>query len=247
MPKRANGFSGFVPVAETIRCSLKPGQKELARKGVYEAEAKPDTVTYLSANKPLSNYSDFQITTKADYAPPQPACPDRWKDEPKSVAHWSSEYRSNYKHDSDECPKFLRQREPLYTSNDPPACLSQGYLHSSYNADFGPEGYDIRSRLDPNSSKCPRTLGDLTAGTTTGTSHIPGYQGFLPVESRNPRVSAYASGKKIKHKNDGALVQNFHQNMPGYSGFVAKVAINDQGPRQITTLTEASNYNAIYK
>ena len=50
MPKRANGFSGFVSVAETIRCSLKPGQKVLARNGVYEAEAKPDTVNSQTQN-----------------------------------------------------------------------------------------------------------------------------------------------------------------------------------------------------
>ena len=88
---------------------------------------------------------------------------------------------------------------------------------------------------------------DFALGTTCGTSHIPGFQGFLPVESRNPRVAHYASGKDIKKKNDAALVQNFHQNMPGYGGFVAKVAINDQGPRQITSLTTASDFNAIYR
>ena len=103
MPKRATGFSGFVPVEETLRCSLKPGQQVLARTGVYAAEAKPDEVTYLSADKPKSTYQASQVTVKEDYSPPQPACPDRWKDEPKSVAHWQSEYRSNYKHNPEEC------------------------------------------------------------------------------------------------------------------------------------------------
>ena len=67
MPKRAHGFSGFVPVEETIRCSMKPGQQLLARTGVYAAEAKPDEVTYLSADKPKSTYQASQVTVERKF------------------------------------------------------------------------------------------------------------------------------------------------------------------------------------
>jgi len=77
---------------------------------------------------------------------------------------------------------------------------------------------------------------DLTKGTTKATGHMPGYMGFIPGTTNNPKVSILESGLAPRQPNTG-LSDIYHQNIPGYTGHNPVTAINDRGPRQITKMS----------
>ena len=60
----------------------------------------------------------------------------------------------------------------------------------------------------------------LRAGTTQLTEHIPGYQGFIPTST--VVGDAFEQGKGSEARTTflkSSLIDNFHVNIPGYSGF----------------------------
>lgn len=77
---------------------------------------------------------------------------------------------------------------------------------------------------------------DLTKGTTKATGHMPGYMGFIPGTTNNPKCSIIESGLEPRQPNTG-MSDIYHQNMPGYTGHNPVTAINDRGPRQITKMS----------
>merc|ERR1712194_215417 len=82
----------------------------------------------------------------------------------------------------------------------------------------------------------PTVKHDLTRGTTRGTYHIPGYQGFLPCNTNNPRCATVEAGLS-ERQNKEDVRATYAVNIPGYSGHQPLNAINDRGPRQITRMT----------
>merc|ERR1719198_2134759 len=91
-----------------------------------------------------------------------------------------------------------------------------------------------RSGLRMPSSK-PKTA--LTVGTAKGTCHMPGYQGFLPTNTANPRCAAIAHGENTRTTDKTNLTSTFHTNIVGYAGHKPTNAANDRGGVSLTTLT----------
>jgi len=127
----------------------------------------------------------------------------------------------------------------MFQAENPPTCISQPVNDSMYQSDLGKYGKNPRDRFPHDATTYPDKKTDLTSGTTTGTHHIPGYQGFLPTNTHNKRCREIEQGatERIKAGEGVNLTEIYHQNIPGYTGYLPDNACNDLGPRQITTRT----------
>ena len=70
----------------------------------------------------------------------------------------------------------------------------------------------------------------FSVGTTKTTSHIPGYNGFLPRTDLNEKALAQSLGLNTREtiiKQN--IVENYNLKVPGYSGHKPMSALNDRG------------------
>ena len=67
-------------------------------------------------------------------------------------------------------------------------------------------------------------------GTSKTTTHIPGYNGFIPKTDFNPKAVAQAqlcgNRNTIVKQN---IIENYQVKLPGYSGHKPMNSINDKG------------------
>lgn len=242
IPKRAAQHGLFLSGAEVTPVSLKPGQTQLLRQDFYTAEAKPLKDTYMKAEEVKESVygkTIGNITLPEDYADPQkPMKPKAvGQGKPCSTAHWSSEYKSTFTPDSIDGATHSRQVGPPFKAPNQPTCVSQPADFSSYSKEYGVYGSDPRNRFVPGDTTRMHLKTELDVGTTKGTKHIPGYQGFLATNTRTPEVAAAEMGLAIRSVDKTNLTETYHQNVPGYSGHNPDSAKNDRGGRQPTQLT----------
>lgn len=67
-------------------------------------------------------------------------------------------------------------------------------------------------------------------GTAKVTSHIPGYNGYIPRTDLNPKALAHGSGEEAREtiiKQN--IVENYQVRVPGYSGHLPMSVVNDRG------------------
>jgi hypothetical protein len=242
MPKRSTQHGVFLSGAEAPIAALKPGQEDLHRQHFYTTEAKPLQETYLAQDsfrdsvyrKSMSKLTlpdDYLEVAQAIKVPP--AGPGGYS----GTDHWTSEYKHVFAEGTGAKKRTKRQYGAPYQMSDPPGCVSQPTHLSFYQKEFGTYGSNPRHKIGPGDTKVPIHKSDLTVGTTKGTSHIPGYQGFLPSNTNNPKVAAIESGvsfRSVDKTNSPAIL---HLNLPGYAGHLPSSACNDRGPRQMTTMT----------
>ncbi len=71
---------------------------------------------------------------------------------------------------------------------------------------------------------------ELTVGTTKTTTHIPGYNGFIPKTDFNPlavkQASELAARETIIKQN---VIENYQVKLPGYSGHKPMNGCNEKG------------------
>ena len=83
----------------------------------------------------------------------------------------------------------------------------------------------------------------FSVGTTKTTSHIPGYNGFLPRTDLNERAVTQSLGQQTREtfiKQN--IVENYNLRIPGYCGHKPMSALNDRcklRPECLTTHGEA--------
>lgn len=245
IPKRAGQHGLFLPGFEVARPALKPGQEQLNRQNYYTAEAKDLEETYLSENQFKDSEYGKHIakrTLPEDYdTPEKPMRPPEVKNSAghTGTAHWRSEYGQSFSKDTLTGAVPYRQVGAPFECEVPPTVVSAPNELSMYSKDFGQYGSNPRARLSPSDTRLPNPKSELTVGTTKGTSHIPGYQGFLPINTNNPKVAAIEAGEHMRGVDKSNLCEVFHLNMPGYAGHVPSNAHNDRGPRQINTFSTA--------
>jgi hypothetical protein len=242
MPKRATQHGVFLSGSEAPIAALKPGQEELHRTQFYTTEAKPLQETYLAQDsfkdsiysKSLSKLTlpdDYTERTQAIKIPPPG--PGGYS----GTEHWTSEYKKVFAEGTGAKKRVRKQWGPPYQMHDPPGCVSQPTQMSFYGREFGTYGSNPRHKIGANDTKLPVQKSDLTVGTTKGTAHIPGYQGFLPSNTNNPKVAAIESGVSLRSVDKSNITEIFHLNLPGYMGHIPTSSMNDRGPRQMSTMT----------
>jgi len=249
MPKRVTQHGIHLSGAEAPIASLKPGQEELHRQHFYTTEAKPLQETYLaqdSFKETIYQKSLSKLTLPEDYSDrAKPVLTKAQEMFGRSGAvtgysgtdHWTSEYKQTFHEGSGAKKRVVKQYGAPYQMGDPPCCVSQPVQLSFYQREFGTYGSNPRHRITFGDTKLPVAKSDLTVGTTKGTSHIPGYQGFLPTNTNNPKVAAVEAGMNIRSGDKTNITEIFHLNLPGYAGHIPACSSNDRGPRQMSTMT----------
>lgn len=216
----------FTPGWEVIPVHLKPGQQSLQRH-VYGEEARGPDCPYIDCVKAeKSNYTRThgKDAKRENYLTPvrpiKPSEPPPAVGQYRSSSLWSTEYRSIFSRTSLDGSKYLRQDGPSYQAANPPECVSSSLGTSTCMAEYGLYGSNPRSKVKPTDTKMPVTLGPLTVGTVKGTSHIPGYCGFMPHNTLNPAVARIAAGEKTRSVDKTDILDCFHCRIYGYGGFV---------------------------
>lgn len=251
VPKRCTQHSIYLSTDEAPLPSLKPGQMQFERQDFYitAADSRPLRETYLTANQ--TNKSVYNVSISANGVPEDymdktaakaPATqtndpgPDPTKTVHRSASHWTSEYDATFDKPKSE---YVRYRGPMFAPTNPPACISQPAGMSMNQSDFGMYGNVPRDNFPSSADSYPDKKTDLTGGTTTGTHHIPGYQGFLPTNTHNDKCRKIEQGvePRVNPGMGSNMTEIYHQNIPGYTGFLPTDARNDLGPRQITSRT----------
>jgi len=246
IPKRSTQHGIYMPAWEVPPTQLKPGQLSLERQ-LYMDEVKDHEETYMETDLEKGSVYQRSIASKLqpkDYYYPQK--PIR-QSEPKEggghhgTAHWKSEYRSNVNDAARFDTVLYRQNGPSYQIANPPTCVGGGDLVGSYHEAYGKYGSDPRSKFGPQADSMPTFKTPLTVGTTKGTNHIPGYQGFLATNTANPKVAAIAHGGTLRSTDKSNLTDVFHTNMVGYAGHKPLNACNDRGGVSNHTLSQCGD------
>lgn len=256
MPKRATQHGMFVPSSETEPPTLKPGQKDLHRKGLYTLEAKRAfaATTYLTLDLPHSSeYAAMQKCSPDDYL---------YRDErsrraaefrqetchsarcfregvSSSAAHWQSEYKA-LGQEAGLAAADLRQMARGVPRRWPEnkvgivGCAEDG---TAYRDEFGRYGSDPREKVRPEDARMPVLKHELILGTTKVSQHIPNYQGFIPTRASNPWVARAVAGEVRNNLDKVDMADIFHRDLVGYAGHVPHSFRNDLGGRKPTNLT----------
>ncbi len=244
VPKRAVQHGIYTPLHEVSPPCLKPGQKELNPCGLYSAEAKQkDALALRQVPKLLEDgQNESEYTKRVCKA----ICPEDFKtprgdkkaDKDDSRQAGAAHWRSEYAHNSVEgCkPKSHLTAEQILNNRmvpTPRCCISKLQSFTCSQADYGRNGSNPRDKITPRDTQLPVVTNDLTAGSTRGTNHIPGYQGVIP-NCANLRRAAKGTPRTVDKTN---IVHVFHKNLVGYAGHVPEAVCNDLGGRRPTDLT----------
>jgi hypothetical protein len=119
----------------------------------------------------------------------------------------------------------------LFEYDRPAKVVNTDLGQSLCKSDFGSHG------SDPRTKPIAVERNDLTVGTTRGTAFLPGYQGHIPANSRNPYKARYEMRTNPSEIDKSNICQNFKRNMTGYSGYKFLNHLNDKGAAQITSAT----------
>ena len=98
------------------------------------------------------------------------------------------------------------------------------------------------SRIPADSEKLTNEKHTLTVGTTKTTTHIPGYNGFIPKTDFNPlavnQASTLDARETIVKQN---MIENYSVKLPGYAGHRPMNGCNERGnirPNCLATMGE---------
>jgi hypothetical protein len=232
-----------MPSCETVPPSLKAGQKDLARQGLYAEEAKPAQEPYLFEDQfNVSAYKkDLATTLSEDYTfktsphkPPEVTC----EGVEGGTHHWQSEYKSSINSTGLDEVEFGRPWFPVDDTSNHQSMLTRGVGDSTYANEFGKHGSNPRDKILKMQGLHGLTWKkDLDAGTMKGTYHIPGYQGFIPSNTCLAETARVEKGENTRSIDKTNIDQTFHVNLIGYAGHAPRSARNDRGGRQPSILT----------
>lgn len=142
--------------------------------------------------------------------------------------HWIS----NYKNVVDELSQKERivSRRPLWSINRQAYSSSRGSYTSEFACSFGQHGDNPRTILPKEAEAQFHKKKELTVGSTQVTSHIPGYNGFIPATEHNLKANDQAVGQDVRNT---IIKQNIVENqcvrIPGYAGHKPMSVVNDRG------------------
>jgi len=235
-----------MPSFEVPPTQLKPGQISLERQ-LYMEEVKEHQQTYMEAD--LAEQSVYKRTISSTLRPKDyyyPRKPIRQSEPPEGgghhkAAHWKSTYCSDVNDAARFDTVLCRQNGPSYQIANPPTCVSGGECTSTYGEGFGKRGSDPREKFGPGLDKNQPITGPLTVGTTKGTNHMPGYQGFLATNTANPKIAAIVQGGTLRSTDKSNLTHVFHTNMVNYAGHKPKNACNDRGGVSNHTMSQCGD------
>lgn len=258
IPKRVTQHGMFVSSEEIEPPTLKPGQKDLHRKGLYVSEAKRAfaATTYLTLDLPSRTEYSASSRTEPDHYAHRDELARRAQEQTSSgsncltsrstsasssttCAHWQSEYKAVGAEAGGASAEHRAAARGVIRVNPVNkvgfvGCAEDG---TAYRDHIGRYGSNPRDRVRPDDSTLPVFKHELIAGTTRASNHIPNYQGFLPCKPSNPASARAASGQATRSIDKTNMADIIHRNVIGYSGHVPESFLNDFGGRKPTSLT----------
>ena len=106
----------------------------------------------------------------------------------------------------------------------------RGYFQTEFQKSLGTHGHNPRNKLPGDAEMIGNENHELTVGTTKTTTHIPGYNGFIPKAGFNDLATAQASTlgarETIVKQN---MIENYSVKIPGYKGHKPANACNEKG------------------
>jgi len=236
IPRRATQHGVFLSGCELSPPALKPGQTELHRQDLYTKEVKPVQRPYMFQDQFAdSHYTTHiaRVTLPEDYEDPTAACvpPTVTCHGAGGTDHWVSEYKRSLNQASSEEAEFGNPWFPHDEFNKEPTLAGRGNMNSTYQEEFGKHRSNPRDKIFLSNKRA------MDAGTTKGTKHIPGYQGFVPGNTFSEEVARVEMGDFNRSVDKTNIEQTYHSNMIGYSGHQPSSALNHRGGRQPSNRT----------
>lgn len=123
-----------------------------------------------------------------------------------------------------------KSERPLWSINRVAYSSKRSNFGTEYQASLGTYGHNPMNRIPADSTKMTNEKHCLTDGTTKTTTHIPGYNGFIPKTDFNPLAVAQASTldarETIVKQN---MIENYSVKLPGYAGHRPMNGCNERG------------------
>ena len=145
-----------------------------------------------------------------------------------ATSHWKT--NSQQTNESQMAAPVTVSQRPVWSYNRQAYSSKRGYFQTEFQKSIGTHGHNPRAKLDGNAEFQGNEHHELTVGTTKTTTHIPGYNGFIPKTDFNPQAvqqsSTMQSRNTIVKQN---MIENYSVKIPGYNGHKPMNAINEKG------------------
>ena len=138
-------------------------------------------------------------------------------------------------------PVTVSQR-PVWSYPRQAYTSKRSYFQTEFQKSIGTHGHNPRAKLPGESESQANEHHELTVGTTKTTTHIPGYNGFIPKTDFNP--SAVAQASTLGNRNTiikQNIIENYQVKVPGYQGHKPMSCANEKGtirPNCLNTMGE---------
>ncbi len=106
----------------------------------------------------------------------------------KTTSHWCTTNQANEV--VKEGIPLHRAERPLWTLPRQAYSSRRSNFKTEYHNQLGSYGHNPRATLNENHQVMEAKVDDLTMGSTKVTSHIPGYNGYIPRTDLNPTCLA---------------------------------------------------------
>ena len=145
-----------------------------------------------------------------------------------TTTHWKTNSQSTNEQQLSN-PITVSER-PVWSYPRQAYSSKRGYFQTEFQKSIGTHGHQPRNKLPAEAECQANEHHELTVGTTKTTTHIPGYNGFIPKTDFNPgavqQASTLGARETIIKQN---IIENYQVKVPGYSGHKPMNAINEKG------------------
>ena len=145
-----------------------------------------------------------------------------------TTSHWKT--NSQQTNESQLAAPVTVSQRPVWSYPRQAYSSKRGYFQTEFQKSMGTHGHNPRNQLNADSEVQGNQAHELTVGTTKTTTHIPGYNGFIPKTDFNPlavQQSANLVNRNTIVKQN--MIENYSVKMPGFAGHKPANAINEKG------------------
>lgn len=145
-----------------------------------------------------------------------------------STSHWKT--NSQMTNESQMAAPVTVSERPLWSYNRQAYTSKRGYFETEFQKSIGTHGHNPRAKLNGDAEMQANEHHELSVGTTKTTTHIPGYNGFIPKTDFNgsavQQASTLGARNTIVKQN---IIENYQVKTPGYAGHKPANGVNLKG------------------
>jgi len=145
-----------------------------------------------------------------------------------TTSHWKT--NSQMTNENQMASHLTISEKPLWSYPRQAYTSKRGYYQTEFQKSIGTHGHVPRNKLTSESEMQGNEHHELTVGTTKVTTHIPGYNGFIPKTDFNPgavqQASTLNTRQTIIKQN---MIENYQVKIPGFAGHKPANGINERG------------------